>query len=224
MRLVSQLDCRSSETSSILVRGAKRVRGHGGRADSKSVGRGSIPRWPATGLCGRPRACLASRLSGGGTRRLHQSCRRSSKAEQSLGTRSGTVRFRATAPGRRCIRCSVRRRTRQRRPIDAGILEARGRSSKPCRASSTLAVRSDAGEAARCGSALPMRSRRVRFSSPAPGCSRLPLCALARTLHRVRPPIRRAVPGATRSAKSWSAVQLRGAPRMPLPTARLSVF
>jgi hypothetical protein len=56
-------------------------------------------------LCGRPRACLASRLSGGGTRRLHQSCRRSSKVEQSLGTRSGTVRFRAAAPGRRWRRC-----------------------------------------------------------------------------------------------------------------------
>jgi hypothetical protein len=44
MRLVSQLDCRSSETSSILVRGAKCRAAHGGQPVSKSGEQRSI-RW-----------------------------------------------------------------------------------------------------------------------------------------------------------------------------------
>jgi hypothetical protein len=57
MRLVSQLDCRSSETSSILVRGAKCRAAHGGQPVSKSGEQRSI-RW-----LGATRGCAeAARL------------------------------------------------------------------------------------------------------------------------------------------------------------------
>ena len=94
--------------------------------------------------------------------------RRSSKVEQSLGTRSGTVRFRAAAPGRRCIRCSVPRATRQRRPIQAGFVQGerlRFQRSKP---GSIPGLRSQR----RYGSKVEHRSAsptaRVRFPLPAP--------------------------------------------------------
>jgi hypothetical protein len=43
-----------------------------GGAPMSSLQRGGAARTaPMKGSCGRPRACLASKLSGGGTRRLH---------------------------------------------------------------------------------------------------------------------------------------------------------
>jgi hypothetical protein len=69
MRLVSQLDCRSSETSSILVRGAKCRAAHGGQPVSKSGEQRSI-RWLGANERSRPirlvaeDACLSSKQRG----------------------------------------------------------------------------------------------------------------------------------------------------------------
>src|SRR5262245_28863015 len=71
MRLVSQLDCRSSETSSILVRGASCRAAHGGQPVSKSGEQRSIRWLGATGMCRRLRVCLASKLTRSVTEHLH---------------------------------------------------------------------------------------------------------------------------------------------------------
>lgn len=57
---------------------------------------GSTPVAQTMGSCRRLRFSLAPRTSGGGTRRVHQR-RHSSKAEHSLGTGAGSVRFRVAA-------------------------------------------------------------------------------------------------------------------------------
>jgi hypothetical protein len=78
------------------------------------------------------------------------------------------VRFPLEAPGPRCSPLSVFDERRRARLPSAGNPKVGRQPSKLNCESSSLSIRSHAGEAARCGSALPMRSRRVRFSSPAP--------------------------------------------------------
>ena len=132
-----------------------------------------LPRGCAEGRAPALQAGSPGAVPGDSTNSAVVAPRRSNRSVRDRARFDSVRRLRVDA----ALRCPSPVQRSARPPTNAGILEARGRSSKPCRASSTLAVRSHAGEAARCGSALPMRSRRVRFSSPAPGRCRLPLCA-----------------------------------------------
>lgn len=77
-----------------------------------------------------------------GTLVAEHSCLCSSKVEFAVGIGVAWVRFPPEAPGRRAEGCFPPRATDGASAHNAGILKARGRSSKPCRASSILAVRS----------------------------------------------------------------------------------
>ena len=92
MRLVSQLDCRSSETSSILVRGAKWVAGHGGQPASNPGGQRSIrwrpAPWARASLCARALQACGSGLN---SPRVHQCSRPMARSAAWYAARADSI-------------------------------------------------------------------------------------------------------------------------------------